>query len=200
MTWRRIGLPVVVVGLVLALAGPAAAVGGGNGYVLMVHGWFEPYVEGTPHAPGTVAAIRDDDHLTFSAIPYGTESGRPEVVQEPRLEITGLTSGETRTYEPNVDSDNPVCRRETTFPGHEGPLAACPTFRVPADDLAGELGVTMVLRFVDERGPQAEALSVRNHQFIHGHIDFGVPADLATLDADVEPEPFIVEQVLDPLP
>lgn len=192
--WAALTLAVLG-SLLVATGAAAAAAGGGNGYVLMVHGWFEPYVEGTAHAPGTVSAIRDRDHLTFSAIPYGTADSRPAVVREPRLEIVGRG-----TYSPNVASDNPVCRRETTFPGHEGPTAACPTFRVAAADLSGDVVIRMVLHFVDDAGPQSEPLSVSNHQFIHGHIDAGFPQSLTELDRDVEPEPFLVEQVLDPVP
>lgn len=195
---RRLGLLIAVLAATAALAAPAVALGGGNGYVLMVHGWFEPYLEGTPHAPGTVIGIRDADHVTFSAIPYATSTSRPAVVAQPRLEITGVGSGRSVTYAPNVDSENAVCRRETSFEGHEGPVAACPTFRVPAADL--DPAVTMVLHFTDADGPQSEPLAVTVHQFIHGHLDFGVPADLATLDRDVDPEPFLVEQIVDPVP
>lgn len=197
---RRPALALAVLALVLGVAGPAAAAGGGNGYVLMVHGWFEPYVEGTAHAPGTVAAIRDGDRLTFSAIPYATATSQPAVVREPRLEIVGETTGARHTYAPNADSDNPVCRRETSFSDHEGPLAACPTFVVPAEDLAGEFLVTILLHFADDRGAHTEPLVVSVHQQIHSHIEAGVPADLDSLDTDAEPEPFVVETVLDPVP
>ena len=57
----------------------------------------------------------------------------------------------------------------------------------------------MVLHFADDRGAQSEPLSVSNHQLIHSHIDAGFPPSLDALDRDVEPEPFLVEQVLDPV-
>jgi hypothetical protein len=71
---------------------------------------------------------------------------------------------------------------------------------VPAADLSGNPVIRMVLHFVDDRGPQSEPLSVSNHQLIHGHLEAGVPPSLDSLDRDVEPEPFLVEQVLDPVP
>ena len=63
MTGRR-HLAAIALGLAGLVAVPVAAVGdgesgAGNGYVLMVHGWFEPYPEGQPHAAGVITAERD---------------------------------------------------------------------------------------------------------------------------------------------
>jgi hypothetical protein len=171
----------------------------GNGYVVMVHGWFEPYPEGQPHAPGVVLAVRDGDHVTFSVIPYSTATGRPVVVDDPRLEVVDpVSKAVVATYEPNVDSDNPPCRRETSFPGHEGPVQACPTFRAPASDFADRHVVGFVFRFVDRAGrPQVEPYSAINHTLLHAHLQGGLPISMA--DRDGGPDPFLVESGVDPV-
>lgn len=203
----RMRMATAALAVAAALSSPVAAVGegesgAGNGYVLMVHGWFEPYPEGQPHAPGVVMAVRDEDHLTFSAIPYSVATGRPTVVRDPRLDVVHPdTKAVLHTYEPNVDSDNPPCRRETSFKGHEGPVQACPTFRAPVSDFGGRHVVGFVFRFTDDAGrPQVEPYSVVNHNLLHGHLQAGVPEDLSAADRAGGPDPFFIESDVDPVP
>ncbi len=202
---------IAALALFLALAGavapPVAAAdegesGAGNGYVLMVHGWFEPYPEGQPHAPGAVLAVRDGDHLTFSAIPYSVATGRPSVVHDPRLDVVDPASRAlVHSYTPNVDSNNPPCRRETGFAGHEGPVEACPTFRAPVSDFGGRHVVGFVFRFTDAAGrAQVEPYSVVNHNLLHGYLQAGVPQDLRSVDRPGGPDPFVLESDVDPMP
>lgn len=174
--------------------------GADNGYVLMVHGWFEPYPEGAPHALGPVLAVRDADHVTFSAIPYSVAGSRPVVVGDPRLEIVGLDTGDSSVYAPNVTSDNPVCRRETGFEGHEGPLAACPTFRVPASAFGGAGVAVIFFHFTVDARRLVEAYDVTNHTLLHGHLQAGAPEDLSVADRSSHADPFLVEYGADPLP
>jgi hypothetical protein len=168
----------------------------------MVHGWFEPYPEGQPHAAGVAMAQRDGDHLTFSVIPYSVATGRPAVVGGARLDVVDHdTQAVLHTYEPNVDSDNPPCRRETSFPRHEGPVQACPTFRAPVSDFGGRHVVGFVFRFVDDAGrAQVEPYSVLNHILLHGHVQTQVPEDLSTADRAGGPDPFFIESDVDPVP
>lgn len=196
-----------VLSLPVAAGGSVAAPGeggsgGGNGYVLMVHGWWEPYPEGQPHAPGVVTAQRDGDHLTFSVIPYSVATGGPATVANARLEVVDPDSKALlRTYEPNVDSDNPPCRRETSFPGHEGPVQACPTFRAPVSDFGGRHVVGFVFRFIDDSGrPQTEPYSIVNHNLLHGYLQAGVTSDPATADRSGGPDPFVIQSDVDPVP
>jgi hypothetical protein len=176
--------------------------GAGNGYVLMVHGWFEPYPEGQPHAAGVVMAVRDGDHVTFSAIPYSVATGRPVVVRHPRLEVVDPeTKAVLHTLEPNVDSNNPPCRRETSFEGHEGPVQACPTFRAPVSDFGGRHVVGFIFRFSDDGGgPHMEPYSVVNHTLLHGYLQAGAPEDLSAADRAGGPDPFLIASDVDPVP
>ena len=200
---------ILALGAVVAFGLPASGEkesGGGNGYVLMVHGWFEPYPEGQPHAAGVAVAVRDGDHLTFSAIPYSVATGRPAVVGDARLDVVDPDTRQlVRSYRPNVGSDNPPCRRETGFEGHEGPLQACPTFRAHTSDFGGRHVVGFVFRFTDDAGrarvePYSEPYSMVNHSLLHGYLQAGVPQDLATADRDGGPDRFVLESDLDPMP
>lgn len=204
MLSRKALLPVVVVlaaGLCSVPAVAAGEAGAGNGYVLMVHGWFEPYPEGQPHALGPAMAVRDGEHVTFSAIPYSVATGRPVVVGDAMLEIASHDGTDARPYRPNVAFDNPVCRRETGFEGHEGPLEACLNFRMPASDFGGRNVVVATLHFTDDTGAhQMEPYSVTNHTLLHGYLQAGVPEDVSAADRSGGHEPFLVEDQADPLP
>lgn len=208
-THQRIAAVALAVVTVLSVPGSAGGMGvgrseagGGNGYVLMVHGWWEPYPEGQPHAPGVVMAQRDGEHLTFSAIAYSVATGRPIVVGRPRLDVVDPMEGAVlRSYEPNVDSDNPPCRRETSFTGHEGPVEACPTFRAPVSDFGGRRVVGFVFRFVDDAGRHyVEPYSVANHSLLHGYLQAGVPDNPAAADRPGGPDPFVLQSDVDPVP
>ena len=119
------------------------------------------------------------------------------VVRQPRLQVDGLPGGRL-VLEPNLDPENdPICRFETHWDGHEGPAEACSAYRVPASEFEMSV-VTLTLHFVDEKSAaQEEVHNLPAHCLLHAAI-LGLPVDLKAVDeATTEPTPLVIEHLLD---
>lgn len=213
---------VTVLGLALWSTSPAGAAiphskrSAGNGYLLMVHATFEPHSHplvdqtntgetgpdqgktGVLNGTGAVGATRDGDSIVIRAIPYLVATAYPVVVGQPRLQVDGPTGGRL-VLEPNMDPEpDAICRFETHWAGHEGPVQACSGYRVPAGQFDEMSVVTLTLRFVDGNGaPQEEVHNLPAHVLLHAGI-VGFPVDLKAIDeATTEPTPLVVEHLMD---
>ena len=224
MRRNPIDLAILMASTLLAFAVPPAwgnaavpeAASAGNGYILMIHSTFEP--DGYPHvdgadtgsrmanqsregieyAPGAVVTTRDGDFLVIRAIPYLAATAYPVVVTQPQLQVDELGGGRRLMLQPSRPADNDsICRLETGWRDHEGPLEACSVYRVPVHEFDGMHVVTLTLRFLDARGSQEEAHNVPAHNMLHNVI-LGAPVDLKTVEAaSTEPTPFVIEDVID---
>jgi len=128
-----------------------------NGYLLMVHGTVHPRASAillgltgqfVPPAQEAEVVTAVNGVVTFSLIPYTVDTGVPVVVYDPVLVVFRATGDELMRLPANGDARaQPECTDETTIPGHEGPLAACLVFDVPATRFTGNEAVTMRVEF-----------------------------------------------------
>jgi hypothetical protein len=192
--------------------GPAAA---GPGYVIMIHSTAEPHSHpvadnarsgnvtvdqaktGVLYASGAVTATNGADSIVFRAIPYRADTVYPVVVRNPRLEVTEVGGGRRLMLEPNRPAGGPICRAETGWAGHEGPIEACSVYEVPVAAFHGMNVVTLTLHFTDQQGPQHRVHNFPAHFMLHMAIE-GIPVDLKAIDAaTTEPTPLVVETLIE---
>jgi hypothetical protein len=182
---------------------------------LMIHATYEPrpnelvgglntglneldyFISGLLIAPGSILAPGTGGHVVFHAIPYSTASADPVIVDDPQLEVVGAGSGRRLFLQPNVHPEREdVCRVETGWKHHEGPIGACSAYRAPVEEFSEKV-VTLSLHFVDAKGHKTIVHSQPAHNLLHAAI-LGAPIDLRVVDATMtQASPFIVESVLD---
>lgn len=173
----------------------------GNGVVMMVHGHFEPWVQGPPPALEAVATTQEDGRILLHTITYSADvQALPVAVSDPELRI--IDGDDTHSMFSNGDpEDSQICQEETNLPGHEGPIEACAVFDLPADHFDGRNVVTFELLFTDEDGrPQREVYNVVAHYLLHSWIESGGgTVDLETVDDTfTQPTPYFVQNLVDP--
>jgi hypothetical protein len=195
---------------------PEAMAGSSSpGYVVMIHATAEPHSDqvvddartgnvafdqaksGFTNANGAVMATRTDGSITFRAIPYRADTVSPVVVSHPRLEIETVGRDRRLVVEPNVPAGGNLCRIETSWAGHEGPLEACTVFRLPVTAFDGMDVVTLTLHFVDAAGPQQRVHNAMAHVLLHAAIG-GAPIDLKAVDtATTEATPLVIQNLIE---
>jgi len=150
--------------LALAPAPPAAAEPSsqGNGVLLMIHGTFHPRTSAmvfgatgvfVPPVQEAVGVTAVDGVVTFNVIPFSVGPGLPMLAYHPELVLLTPLGDELARLAPNGDAAQQTeCAEETQLPGHEGPLAACLVFHVPAAGFTGRevLGLRLEFRVVPD--------------------------------------------------
>lgn len=198
---------VLAAGLLLIASSTSVSAGepdpAGNGVVMMVHGHFEPWVEGPPPALEALVATPEDDRILLHTITYSAEDDtRPVPVQDPVLRIVEL-DGTTEEVAANGDpNDSEICEEETNLPGHEGPIDACAVFELPADFFEGRNVVLLELLYTDGDGdPGREVYNAVGHYLLHFWIESGGESvDLQTVDETfTDPTPYVIEHLVDPV-
>ena len=198
-----------------ATASGSEASRAGPGYVLLIHATADPDAvdaaqtgnvtleqakSGFINANGAVTATRSDDSIVFHAIPYRADTVSPVVVGGSRLEIKAVGSDRRIVVVPNLPPDDYICRNETSFAGHEGPLDACTVYKVPVAAFDGMNVVTLTLHFIDAAGPQQRVHNVMAHGLVHSAIG-GAPIDVKQVDATItEPTPFVIQSLIELTP
>lgn len=200
----------LTIAAVPALAGTApGAAASGNGYVMMIHGPFEPSPTdpiGAPPAEQAVATTNDDGNITFFAIPYRTGSVGPAVVENATLVVRDPAGLAVMSAEPEEDlQDHPICEEETSIQTSEGdfsgPIEACQPFVFDADAFHGLDAVTLELAFDDDNGSQLEPYNLGAHLLLHFYMEGASPLAPAEVDGTLDQRtPFLVESALDPQP
>lgn len=201
---------------VSTLLGAAPTGSTGGGYILMIHATYEPSpdelvdgvstgldeldygISGLLIAPGSILAPGTGGHVVFHAIPYSTVTAHPVIVDDPQLEVVGAGSGRRVFLQPNVSPEREeVCRVETGWKNHEGPIEACTAYKAPVHEFNDVKVVTLTLHFVDAKGSKEVVHSQPAHNLLHAAI-LGAPINLRAVDATMtQPSPFIIESVLD---
>jgi hypothetical protein len=192
-----------------------AIAGVSPGYVIMIHSTAEPHSHpaldsaetgnvfvdqvktGITYASGAATATRNGGSILFHAIPYRADTVYPVVVRDPRLEVNAVGSDRRLLLEPNLPAGGRICRVETSWAGHEGPLDACVVFKVPVEAFNGMNVVTLTLHFTDALGPQQRVHSLPAHFMLHMAIE-GAPVDLHAIDAaTTKPTPLVIENLIE---
>lgn len=197
-------LVLLTIGL-LTIAPAGSLAGGdpdpaGNGVVMMVHGHFEPWVEGPPPALEALATTQEDGRIVLHTITYSAEADtRPVPVQDPVLRIISV-DGVDEVQANGDPSSSAICQEETGLPGHEGPIEACAVFDLPAEYFDTRNVVTFELLFLDGDGrEQREVYNAAAHFLLHGWMESGgMSVDLGTVDETLtEPTPYLVQNLVD---
>jgi hypothetical protein len=192
-----------------------AMAGVSPGYVIMIHSVAEPHSHpaldsaetgnvfldqvktGVTYASGAVSATRNGGSIEFHAIPYRADTVYPVVVRDPRLEVKAVGGDRRLMLEPNLPAGGRICRVETTWAGHEGPVDACIGFKVPVEAFNGMNVVALTLHFTDALGPQQRVHNLPAHFMLHMAIE-GVPVDLRAIDAaTTEPTPLVIDNLIE---
>lgn len=204
----------------VAVTGPAGAQvdrtdggPGDNGFVMMVHGTFEPAATDrashqTPdpvHVPPVheiFGTTQDEGQIVLRVIPHSAPSSQgigAVDVSNPTLALSGQLPGQQLTTTPTEanEGEDARCTEETELTG--SPISACLIARVPAEDVRGWGAVDLELTFTSDGMQFSEPYSIPAHLALHAAIE----GDAVSFDqADTlsgQPTPYLVEDLVDPV-
>lgn len=206
---RTTKAPVILLSLVLLTVGLSSTAAqtdddaATNGIVYMVHGHFEPAVtDPPPPIHEAFAATQEDGNVVFYVIPYSVDTEAPTQfdVDDTTIAIEGATTSYVAQPRAGTTSDQ-RCVDETTIPGHDGPISACLVVEAPADQVPGG-AVEIVLRgtHVETDEFVIEAYSSPAHVSMHTTMEDGQPGWTTADELSGITTPFLIEDLVDPVP
>lgn len=209
---RLATVAVVLSGLVLVTAAAQASAlpdeeAADNGLVYMVHGHFEPAVtEDVPPPPAheAFATTQQEGQIVLYVIPYSVDEQAPTPFSDDTIvALSGPLPGQTLLLEPREGTqDDDRCVDETSIPGHEGDVSDCLVVEAPAEEVRGwtALGIELRGTMVETGEHVTEAYSSAAHVAMHTTMEDGEPGWETADQLSGLATPFLVEDLVDPVP